>query len=213
MSAKPRVLGALFTKGLQPDSPPHHARMTPEMGRAWAESVNDHGYEAVLFTDVDCSFLPVTEVRMPCRGFPHMYRFIAIADYVKTQNLRGEIWCTDVRDVVMTNRPQPQPGFLYVGSEPDRPYSWRWLAEMQAGCPFWTYTKYPGVNYNCGIMGGIDIGDFLQTLSKLNKMCRGLHDMHSFIYALQSQKNIVTGHPVHSVFTDNTPTDAWFAHK
>jgi hypothetical protein len=27
-------LGALFTKGLQPDSPLHHDRMTPEMERA-----------------------------------------------------------------------------------------------------------------------------------------------------------------------------------
>lgn len=207
------VVGALFTQGDRPPWPPHHTRLVPEMGRAWAESVVAHGYEAILFTDADCSFLPVTEVRVPCRGFPHTYRFVVIGQYLKQKNLRGEVWCTDVRDVIMNKKPEPKPGCLYAGSESLSIGGWDWLATRAQGCPFWSNMIKPPVIYNCGVMGGIDIVDFTARLGELNRICTGLNDMHAFSYALQAQKNVVTGYPVHNVFTSHTHSDEWFVHK
>lgn len=150
---------------------------------------------------------------MPCRGFPHTYRFVAIAQYLKQKNLRGEVWCTDVRDVVMNRAPEPQPGFLYAGSEAISFGGWDWLASRAHGCPFWPNMIKPTPIYNCGIMGGIDIVDFMARLGRLNGMCSGLNDMHAFSYALQAEKNIVTGYPVHNVFSSHEYTDEWFVHK
>lgn len=206
------VLGALFTKGEVPNSGSHNKRMTPEMGRAWAESVNDHGYQAVLFTDADCSFLPVTQVSVVCRGLPHTYRFVVIAEYLKRHPINGELWCTDVRDVVMLNKPKPVPGSLYVGSESLEFNHWNWLAQFAHGCPFWGHMEKPKNLYNCGIVGGIDIVKFMLRLGSLNSVCSGLNDMHAFNYALQTQKNIVTGYPVHNVFHSFVSSDEWFMH-
>lgn len=208
------VLGALFTQARHP----HGANATVEQGRPWAESVVKFGYQPILFTDTDCSALPVQQIITPCRGIPHTYRFVLMAEYINKYLKDAEVWCTDVTDVVMANKPQPQPGYLYVGSQKlqyanNAADYWGWLSHFTSGCPFWEYFPRSAVPYNCGLVGGIAISKFMTRLGRMNQMCSGLNDMHAFHCALHNMKNVVTGHPVHNVFLSGTATDEWFMHK
>lgn len=209
----------------------------------WYTSVQELGLHGVIFHD-GMSEEFINRYQTPKIRFEYVdpseftyslndYRYFIYLRFFETHPAYDHVFMTDGNDVKVVQNPfvNLRPDRVYVGSEEGDFRANKWIQRrvrlLNGGSkayPFELSRLRTNRIYNAGILGGTRLRclDFLRamvsTLESLDLEQRDLNlnmAVFNFVVYRHFRKRVVTGEPLHSVFTayQNDRKDVWFIHK
>lgn len=186
----------------------------------------------VLNDNLNHEWGPSIWEKVPVYGNPYFQRWMSYYDYlIKHKDSISWVFMTDCTDVELLKMPEPQPGFIYMGDEPDLIGKSTWLQYHHKHSQLQTFYKKFGVYQmvNAGILGGYvdDVLPFIRAIidtyvQMLHESIKkhvngpGMTDMGIFNYVAYTQfrDKISHGPHVNTRFKANERNDiSWFKHK
>lgn len=231
----PLFLSAYFTTLPDPQRPGVEKQFwTPDFAE-YAGSILRHNHKAMILTDNPDFNIETAIVRhetVPVSINPYFQRWVSYYDYlIRNRDSISWVFMTDCTDVELLNQPEPDPGKIYTGDEPDTIGKSVWLQNKHRHPTLQAFYRQHAKSQmvNAGILGGYidDVLPFIRAIIDTYTTMRhdevmkgkagpGETDMAVFNYVAYTQfaDKISYGRHVNTVFKANERnTISWFKHK